>query len=181
MQRLLLVSFLAALCIAFGASAQTPDRTARIGVLMPGGLTPEREGYLKAFREELHSRGWVEGRNLVLDLRLASGQAERLPDLAAALVSTSPDAILAAGGAASARAAQLATKTIPIVMVAAGGDPIEAGLIQSLARPGGNVTGSIILSPELNAKRLELIREILPQAKRVAVIWNPTLRGTALN
>jgi putative ABC transport system substrate-binding protein len=172
------VSFLAALCIAFGASAQTPDRTARIGVLMPGGLTPEREGYLKAFREELHSRGWVEGRNLVLDLRLASGQAERLPDLAAALVSTSPDAILAAGGAASARAAQLATKTIPIVMVAAGGDPIEAGLIQSLARPGGNVTGSIILSPELNAKRLELIREILPQAKRVAVIWNPTLRGT---
>jgi putative ABC transport system substrate-binding protein len=63
-------------------------------------------------------------------------------------------------------------------MVAAGGDPMEAGLIQSLARPGGNVTGSVILSPQLNAKRLELIREVLPQAKRVAVIWNPTLRGT---
>lgn len=176
--RLLFTSLLAALCLICGARAQSPDRTVRIGILMPGGLTAEREGYLRAFREELRSRGWVEGRNLTLDLRLASGRADQLPDLAAALVSTNPDAILAAGGAAPARAAQMATKTIPIVMVAAGGDPIEAGLIQSLARPGGNVTGSVILSPQLNAKRLELLKEVLPQAKRVAVIWNPTLRGT---
>jgi putative ABC transport system substrate-binding protein len=176
--RLLLASFLAAFWAVFGTHAQTPDRVARVGVLVPGSMTQDREGYLKAFREELRSRGWEEGRNLVLEFHLASGQADRLPDLAAALVSTNPDAILAMGGAAPARAAQLATKTIPIIMVAAGGDPIEAGLIQSFARPSGNVTGSVIMSPQLNAKRLEFIKEVLPQAKRVAVTWNPTLRGT---
>ena len=177
MRQLLIASLVAVLCFVCGASAQ-PSRAARVAILMPGGLTPEREGYLSAFRGELRSRGWEEGRNLTLDLHLASGRADQLPELASALVRTKPDAILAVGGAASARAAQLATKTIPIVMVGAGGDPIQAGLIQSLARPGGNVTGSVILSPQLNAKRLELIREILPQAKQVAVTWNPTLRGT---
>lgn len=178
MRLLLIVSFLAMFCGVFNAHAQMPDRVMRVGLLQPGELTPDREHYLIVFRDELRSRGWVEGRNLVLDYRSASGRAELLPEVAVALASTQPDAIVALGGAASARAAQRATRTIPIVMVAAGGDPIGAGLIQSIARPGGNITGSIILSPELNAKRLELIKEILPQAQRIAVVWNPTLSGT---
>ena len=146
--------------------------------MQPGDVTAERERYQQAFRDELRSRGWIEGRNLVLEYHSTFGKAEQLPELAVSVVNTRPDAIVATGGAASARAAYLATKTIPIVMVAAGGDPVSAGLIQSLAHPATNVTGSVTLSPELNAKRLELIKELVPQARRVSVVWNPTLRGT---
>lgn len=168
----------AAALLALPVAAQTANRVVRVAVLMPGDMTAERQGYLKEFRDELRARGWIEGGNLVLELHSAGGRADQLSQLATTVVGTRPHAIVALGGAATARAAREATRDIPIVMVAAGGDPVSAGLINSLGRPGTNVTGSVIMSPELNGKRLELVKELVPGATRVAVVWNPTLSGT---
>jgi putative ABC transport system substrate-binding protein len=125
----------------------------------------------EAFRQGLRDLGYVEGRNVVIEDRDAEGKFERLPALAAELVALKVDVIVAPNTAA-ALAAQQATKTIPIVFAVAA-DPVTSGLVTSLARPGGNVTGSSILAPELVGKRLELLTQAVPGVSRVAVLWQP--------
>jgi len=126
---------------------------------------------LRAFRQGLKETGYVEGENIAMDYRWAE-QTERLPDLAAQLVRRQVAVIVTAGGFATALAAKDATTTIPIVF-AVSEDPVRLGLVASLARPGGNLTGVNLLSTELTAKRLELLREMLPRASRIAVLVNP--------
>src|SRR5438874_4957785 len=116
------------------------------------------------------SWGWIEGQNVVIERRYAENRVERLPELAAELVRLNVDVIVGIGTLAPL-AAKRATTTIPIVMTAAG-DPLGSGLVASLARPGGNVTGMSLMAPDLGGKRLELLKEVLPRLSRVAVLWN---------
>src|SRR5262249_3246281 len=122
--------------------------------------------------------GWVEGKNVVFENRNAEDRLERLPELVADLVRLKVDVIVAAGTLAPLAAKQ-ATATIPIVMTTAG-DPLGSGLVASLARPGGNVTGMSLMVPDLGAKRLELLKELLPRLSRVAVLWNAANPYSAL-
>jgi putative tryptophan/tyrosine transport system substrate-binding protein len=147
--------------------AQQPGRLPRIGVLWP--ISDDAE--LKAFRQGLHELGYVEQQNIVLEYRYARGKDEVLPALAAELVALNVDIILTYGVTA-AKAARQATTTIPIVNGSMS-DPVAAGLAESLARPGGNVTGLTSRSPTLSAKRLELIKEVVPGLSRVAVLSTP--------
>lgn len=149
--------------------AQPAGKVWRIGVL--GTTSPEAHGlFVAAFRDGLRERGYVEGRDVVFEYRWAGGDYDRLPGLAAELVRPDVDLILT-HGTPGARAAKGATSTTPIV-IAVVGDPVTTGLVTSLARPGGNVTGSAFFLPELNAKRLEMLKEALPRLKRVAVLMN---------
>ena len=127
----------------------------------------------EAIRLALRELGYIEGQNIAIEYRYAEGKRDRLPELAAELVRLKVDIIVVAGGARSIRAAKNATKTIPIVMTGGGLDPVEAGLVESLARPGGNVTGITNLSTELGGKRLELLKEAVPKLARVAVLYDP--------
>ena len=159
------------------ARAQQPSKIPRIGLLSP--FSPAATAlWHQAFRQGLRDLGWVEGKNISIEYRYAEGRSDRLPDLAADLVRLKVDIIVAAVPA-DALAAQKATKAIPIVM-AAGGDPVAVGLVESLARPGGNVTGLSTMTPDLAGKRLELLKEIVPKLSRVAVLWNPEDRSSAL-
>ena len=162
----LTLSILVALLVA---DAQPAGKVYRLGRLAPG--SPEGDPYTEVFRQALRDLGYVEGQNLVIEDRWAEGNQERLPDLAAELVRLKVDVIVA-GGTAATRAAQHATRTIPIVMPGTG-DPVGAGFVASLARPGGNITGLSLLLPELVRKRLELLKETVPQSTRVAVLANP--------
>jgi len=148
------------------ALAQQPAKVYRIGVLSTGG--PEQENSIWAdLRGHLGERGWVEGKNLVIDWRYAEAKYERLPDLAAELVALKPDLIMARGGP-GATAAKRATATIPIVMYNAT-DPVGIGLVESLARPGGNVTGlSDDQGSEIIGKRLQLLKEVAPAVSKLA-------------
>jgi ABC-type uncharacterized transport system substrate-binding protein len=146
--------------------------TARIAALTFGQPTPERDAYYEAFRDELRALGWQEGRNLVLDFGSLWGGLGDLDERAARVVRSKPDVILAGGGQVTVRALRNATATTPIVMWGAGGDVLAGGLIGSLAHPGGNITGTVSLSADLNAKRLDILKEAFPQAKRVAVVWS---------
>src|SRR5207249_5156850 len=134
----------------------------------------------EGIRLALHELGFVEGQNIATEYRYTEGKIDRYSELAAELVRLKVDIIVTAGGDAVIRAAKNATKTIPIVMVGPGSDPVEAGFVESLARPGGNVTGLTILSTQLGGKRLELLKEAVPKVARVAVLYesaNPsTLR-----
>jgi ABC-type uncharacterized transport system substrate-binding protein len=153
------------------ARAQQSDRVRRIGLLLPYiESDPQAQARVTAFRAALQERGWADGRNAGFEFRYTEGQPDRLPALAADLVQRSVDVILTAG-TESTGAAQKATKNIPIVMAAVG-DPIAAGFIASLARPGGNVTGASLLATELTAKRLQLLKEALPALTRVTVLWS---------
>jgi putative ABC transport system substrate-binding protein len=134
---------------------------------MRGG--PADNPQLDGFRAGLRELGYVEGRNVVLEVRYADGADRKLGELAAELVKLNPDVIIAQSGVASL-AVRNKTKTIPIVM-ASSGDAVRQGLVKSLARPGGNVTGLTLLSPELIQKRLEVLREMLPSLSRVGVLW----------
>ena len=131
----------------------------------------------EAIRLALRELGYIEGQNIATEYRYAEGKLDRLPELAAELVHLKVDIIVATGGFAPIRAAKNATKTIPIIMMGAGPDPVEAGLIESLARPGGNVTGITSLSRELGGKRLELFKEAVPKVARVAVLYDPANSG----
>ena len=150
--------------------AQPLAKFARIGVLTlaVAPSTPLAE----AFRQGLREHGYVEGQNLAFEYRYAEGRADRLPALAAELVRLKVDVIVTESNMA-ALAAKRATETIPIVMAIAG-DPVKAGVVGSLARPGGNVTGLTLIHPELSGKRLQLLKEAVPRIALVAVIWNPT-------
>jgi putative ABC transport system substrate-binding protein len=167
------------LFIALGASALAwtghpraqpkPAKIARIGLLQPG-LAASSQRNIEALREGLRDFGYVEGKNLVIEPRWADGNYERLNELAAELVRLKVDVIVTTGTPGT-QAAKQATTSIPIIM-ASSGDPVAAGLVTSLARPGGNVTGSSMFSPEIHAKRLALLREVMPQIRRVAALIN---------
>jgi putative tryptophan/tyrosine transport system substrate-binding protein len=153
-----------------------PKRVVRVGVLH--AASPQLTGpQLDAFRQGMDAQGYREGQDYTLELRHAEGRNERLPALAEELVRLKVDVILTSGLAAIGAARQ-ATKTIPIVFAAAG-DPVGAGLVASLARPGGNATGLSIVAGDEAAKRLELLKEAVPGLSRVAVLWNPS-SGEAL-
>src|SRR5262249_11690558 len=130
-----------------------------------------------AFRHGLRDLGYVEGHTIASEYRWAEEKAAHLPDLAAELVHLKVDVIVASGGQA-AQAAQQATATIPIVMVAIL-DPVTVGLVAPVASPGGNITGTSLIAPELVGKQLELLKEVVPTVSRVAVLWNPLNTGTA--
>jgi putative ABC transport system substrate-binding protein len=157
----------AALAAQLAAEAQ-PAKIARVGVLLFG--TPDTDAF-PAIRRGLTALGYVEGRNIHFEHRYAEGRPERLPDLAADLVRSKPDLIIAAGGDV-APFAKRATETIPIVMITSA-DPVQGGLVASLARPAGNVTGVTFVSSDLAGKRLQLLKEAVPSVTRVAVLWNP--------
>ena len=156
----------ALLVVAVIADAQQPKKVQRIGVLSPG--SPRPSPLLDAFRQGLRELGYVEGQNIIVDYRFAEANPASLPDLASELVRLKVDLILTINTAAS-QAAKNATKTIPIVFTYVA-DPI--GLVASLARPGGNITGLSTLAADLSGKRLELIKEALPGVSRVAYLWN---------
>jgi len=171
----LLVVLAAILAAPLAVDAQ-PPKVARIGYLVTGSLeSPEAQVILNAFRQGLRERGYVEGQNILIEYRGADGKIERLPGLATELTRLKVDLILA-GATPAARAAQQATTTIPIV-ASAMGDPVGDGLVASLGRPGGNVTGTTFLGPELVPKRLELLKEALPKVSRVAALWHPGAFG----
>jgi putative ABC transport system substrate-binding protein len=146
------------------SEAQTPRKVYRVGYLTTGGSAS-----VDGFRESMRAKGYVEGRNLVIESRIASGQLERLPQFAAELVAARVDLIVAASPPAI-RAAQGATTTIPIVMAFTSTDPVQDGFVKSLARPGGNVTGVAIIADELAGKRLQKLKEALPRVTRIAIL-----------
>ena len=169
---LALCTMLFALCSS--ATAQQPKKVYRIGYLSNSDPVTE-SARAEAVRLALRELGYVEGQNIATEYRYAEGKLDRYPELAAELARLKVDIIVAAGGIGPIRAAKNATKTIPIVMTGEGIDPVEAGLIESLARPGGNVTGITNLGTELGGKRLELLKEAVPKLARVAVLYDPAV------
>jgi ABC-type uncharacterized transport system substrate-binding protein len=165
---LIVLLALAFLLAQLAAEAQQPGRVPRIGILQN---TVTRSTYTEAFRQGLRALGWVEDQNMVIESREGRGY-EHYPDLAAELVRLQVDVIFATN-APAIQAAMRATTTIPIVMVSLG-DPVAAGFVASLARPGGNITGLSGFSPELSGKQLELLKEVVPNVARVALLANPT-------
>jgi putative tryptophan/tyrosine transport system substrate-binding protein len=159
------------------ARAEQPTPTARrLGVLMqPSAQAAKARGFLDAFIKALQEAGWVEGQNVIFERRFADGKEELLANLAAALVQLRLDAIVT-DSTPSARAVKNATQTIPIVM-AASGDAVTNGLVASFSRPGGNVTGMSILTGDLTGRRLQLLTEMVPGLKRVAILMNPSDLG----
>ena len=164
------------LAAPLAAEAQQARRVHRIGFLFWGDPGPSAE--LDAFRQGLHELGYIEGQNIAIEVRFASGQVERLPELAAELVRLKPDVIVTPSTALSLAAKQ-ATSTIPIVFATIA-DPVGAGLITNFARPGGNITGVASISAELGGKRLGLLKEVAPRVSRVAVLFNPADRANVL-
>jgi putative ABC transport system substrate-binding protein len=149
---------------------QQPPKVPRIGFLAVGSRQ-ERAFLIEGFHQGLSEHGYEEGKNLLIENRFSEDRNERLPELAAELVALKLDLIVASGSPASF-AARDATKTIPIVMGGLAANPIETGLIQSLAGPGGNITGMTEMTSQVSGKQLELLKEIVPSLSRVAVFWN---------
>lgn len=172
-QRVALILTLALLAYTVAAEAQSTAKVPRIGVLSVAPIAAADGPTFNTLREALRDLGYVEGKTVAIELRLAGGY-ERLPALAADLVRIPVDVIVTDGGEPPVRAAMNATKTIPIVMATIG-DPVAAGLVASLARPGGNVTGFTLAYPELAGKRLQLVKELVPAVTRVAVLWDKTM------
>jgi ABC-type uncharacterized transport system substrate-binding protein len=162
------------------ADAQQPKKISRVGYL--SGFDSARESSRsETIRLALRERGYIEGQNIAIEYRYAEGKIDRRSELAAELVRLKVDIIVVAGGDPTIQAAMNATKTIPIVMMGLGNDPVQAGYIESLARPGGNVTGITNLSGELAGKRLELLKEAVPKLVRVAVLYDPAIPVSVLN
>jgi putative tryptophan/tyrosine transport system substrate-binding protein len=153
------------------ARAQQEKTFALIGLLSPFSPAAAASWH-EAFRQGLRDLGWIEGKNIHVEYRYAEGRIDVLPDLAAALVRLNPDVIVVSIST-DALVAQKVTRNIPLV-VASAGDPVASGLAESLARPGGNITGLSQIAPELAGKRLEVLKEMVPTLSRVAVLWNPS-------
>ena len=168
----MLCAMLFALCLPVWA--QQPTKMAKIGFLTGGGQDSARN---EAFRQGLRELGYVEGKNIVIEWRAAERKPGRLPALATELVRLKVDVIVVTG-LGDLQAAKEATATIPIVMVV-DSDPVRSGFVASLARPGGNITGLSTLAPELNGKRLELLKEIVPRLSRMAAFGTSTSAGNA--
>jgi putative ABC transport system substrate-binding protein len=169
-RKLLIAAAWPALVWAGAVRAQAPAEIPRIGLLSP--FTPaDTAQWFKAFRLGMRDLGWVEGKNFRIEYRYAEGRNERLDEFATELVRLKVDVIVASVNT-DALAAKRATRSIPIVMAAAG-NPVASGLVEDLARPGGNITGLSQMQPEVAGKRLELLKELDPKLTRVAVLWNP--------
>jgi putative tryptophan/tyrosine transport system substrate-binding protein len=164
------------LALPFPAWAQEPKKIPRIGYLSLGSPASE-SARAEGIRLALRERGYIEGQNIAIEYRHAEWNSDRSPELAAELVRLKVDIIVVVGGAGPVRSAKNATKTIAIVMAGAGSDPVEAGLVESLARPGGNVTGITNLDRQLGGKRLELLKEAVPKLARVAVLYESASPG----
>ena len=165
------------LALSFPANAQQASKVWRIGYLSPVSSSRDstrREGFLRGLREH----GYIREQNLVIEYRFADGNVDRQNELAAELVRLNVDVILAGGGSPTARAAKNATHTTPVVMTNAA-DPVADGLVASLARPGSNITGLTAVTPDLSAKRLEILKETVPNILRVAALWNPAVHERA--
>jgi putative tryptophan/tyrosine transport system substrate-binding protein len=170
----MVMSGVAILITPLAIEAQQVAKVPRIGFLQ---LNPAANPHLReAFLQGLRDLGYVEGRNVVIEYRSAEGKAERLPALAAELVALKVDVLVSGGGTPTALAAKQATRTLPIVFASAA-DPVTDGLVTSLARPGGNVTGSSYLAPELVGKCLEQLKQAVPGVSRVAVLREPSATG----
>jgi len=170
---------LSMLVVPLVAEGQLPTKVARVGWLSDGIRAGATSHLHEAFLHGLRDLGYAEGQNLIMERRDAEGQLDRLPELAAQLVERQVEVIVT-WGVPGTRAAQRATSTIPIVMAEAG-DPVRTGLVASLARPGGNVTGLSVMDPDLTGKLLQLLKEAAPQIARVAVLYNPTFPATVLS
>ena len=170
----------ATLVLALGviAKAQQPTKVPRIGYLSTNGDASNPPPSVEAFRQGLRDLGYVEGKNILVEYRYAEGKLERVPGLVTELVQLNVDALVL-GTLTAIRAATQATKTIPIVMVT-NSDPVATGLVDSLARPGGNITGLTRLTRDLSGKRLELLKEVVPRISRVGVLWDADGRRAAL-
>jgi putative ABC transport system substrate-binding protein len=164
------------LVLGVTADAQQPKKVPRIAYVSAGDAA-SNSARTEAIRLALRELGYIEGQNIAFEYRYAEAKPDRYPKLATELVRLKVDVIVVSGGGRLIRAAMNATKTIPIVMIGAGSDPVEAGFIESLARPGGNITGLTILSTELSGKRLELLKEAVPKLVRVAVLNDPATPG----
>src|SRR5262245_27099182 len=166
----------ALLTLSFSAGAQQPNKVPRIGYLSNADAATDsaRAGGIRLALREL---GYIEGQNIAFEYRYAEGKVDRAPELAAELVRLKVDIIVVASGDQWIRAAKNATRTIPIVMMGQGTDPVRAGHVASIARPGGNVTGLTNLNRELGGKRLELLKETVPELTRVAVLYDPAIPG----
>jgi putative tryptophan/tyrosine transport system substrate-binding protein len=164
--------------LCFSAEAQQLAKMPRIGFLSGSGAPSNPPMSEKAFRQGLRDLGYVDGKNILFEFRYAEGKRDHIPGLVAELVQLKVDALVT-GNLTAIRAAKRATETIPIVMVT-NADPVATKLIDSLARPGGNITGLTNLNRDLSAKRLELLKEIVPKVSRVAVLWDQTNEGSAI-
>jgi putative ABC transport system substrate-binding protein len=162
--------------VAAGARAQQGERMRRLGVLSQAWVrtTPP----LQAFQQRLHDLGWIEAKNLIIEWRFSEGKAESLPHLAAELVGLPVDLIVAVGTPPTL-VAKAATSTIPVVFIQVA-SPVELGIVAGLARPGANLTGLSNMLPDTKGKRLELLKEVLPNAKVVAVLWNRVNKASSL-
>lgn len=171
-RQIMVMAVATALLVAVASSvkAQTASKIARVGLLSAGGGTGTAPS-IQGFNKRMSELGWIDGQNLTVEFSSAKGKLESLPGLAADLVRR-VDLIVALGNAFTLRAAKEAASTIPVVMVAIDYDPVALGYVAGLARPGGNVTGVFLQQPELTPKRLELLKEALPRASRVAVLWD---------
>src|SRR5256885_9580094 len=174
MNRRELIALMAAAAVAPGTARaqQRSKKIPRIGIIDDGAIW-------QPFRDALRQAGYIDGQTIAFETRTADGNPDRLTAAAAELVRLPVD-LIATYGTPASRAAKAATSTIPIVMISVG-DPVAAGLAQSLAHPGGNVTGNTILAPELAPKRLQLIKEIIPSASRTALLWNPDNVSSGVN
>jgi putative ABC transport system substrate-binding protein len=174
MRRLALALWLAFLILPTLAGAQPADRIGRVAFLSAGAVSP---ALLREFQDELRGLGWVEGRNVLFEVRAAEGRYERLPALTEELLKWQPHVICAAQAPAT-QAAMKATTTVPIVMVGIG-DPVRYGLVRNLTRPEANVTGTAFLPNETGIKLLEILKEAVPRVMRLAVFGNPANPGHA--
>jgi putative tryptophan/tyrosine transport system substrate-binding protein len=169
---LLVISFLKTVSLA---DAQQPKKVFRIGYLSANAPATDVTR-AKTIRQALSESGYIEGQNITIEYRYAENRLDRLPELAAELARLKVEVIIAAGGVILP--AKQATKAIPIVMTGSGSDPVKAGFVESLARPGGNITGIISFSTELGGKRFEVFKEAIPKAIRIVVIYDPAAPGS---
>jgi putative ABC transport system substrate-binding protein len=164
--------------LSYSASAQQPKKIHRIGYLATSTAASDSTRS-ETIRLALRERGYIEGQNIAIEYRYLEGKFDRAPELLAELVRLKVDIIVVSGGTPVVRAAKNATKTIPIVMTSIG-DPVGAGLVASLARPGGNVTGFSGLAPELSTKRLEILKDAVPKLARVGLLRPPGASGASI-
>ena len=164
--------------VRWGCSPGAAAEECRTDRISSGGDVASESARAEGIRLALRERGYIEGQSIATEYRYAEGKVDRAPELAAELVRLKVDIIVVAGGDPEVRAAKNATKTIPIVMTGLGADPVEAGLIESLAHPGGNITGLANLNRELGGKRLELFKEAVTKVARVAVLYDPANQGS---
>jgi putative ABC transport system substrate-binding protein len=162
------------LLVTLSPGAEAAGTAPRVGLLLAGSRSDATQREVDELRQGLRELGYVEGQTITFEYRWAERQFERFPDLAAELVRSKVDVIVATV-AAAVQAARQATKAIPIVMVV--NDPVAAGFVSTLARPGGSITGLSMMSPEVVGKQVELLREVVPKISRLAVLWNPTNPG----